>query len=301
VSVTDPAGASDRTTTIAAARSASQSLADRIATNARTSREALLQTARSVSREMNRRSTAAGNAPGAAEKAREIFGRDFTMLVRFQPNEPSELAAAMSYGPTLAPDEEAKRQWLAQAERVRTPLERWRRLELYTTSLGTAPPLFSVVQFPHAEPARWAALPFASEEDRPPAGRVSLAIVRAASPAATDPWTGFSVDEWTEIIPSREETTGISFHYDDPGAEAAQTLLLAVPPTSAEMWNLSTLLAILGETLDLAKMRAVHGEFLGALGQLLPAAFLAANADDETITTDFTRARAYPAQLVFES
>ena len=77
------------------------------------------------------------------------------------------------------------------------------------------------------------------------------------------------------MIPRPTEQSGIAVHYDDPGAEAPQTILLAVPPTSAPRWDLASLLAILNETLDLAKVRAVDGELLGALGQLLPAIYLA--------------------------
>ncbi len=54
----------------------------------------------------------------------------------------------------------------------------------------------------------------------------------------------------------------MSFHYDDPGAEAPQTLLLAVPPMPVSQWSLPMLLDVLNDTLDLAKIRAVHGEGL---------------------------------------
>lgn len=41
---------------------------------------------------------------------------------------------------------------------------------------------------------------------------------------------GLLIDEWVEVIPNKEETTGISFNYDQPNAEAPQSILLAIPP-----------------------------------------------------------------------
>ena len=64
------------------------------------------------------------------------------------------------------------------------------------------------------------------------------------------------LDEWTELIPNREESTAVAFHYDDPGAEAPQAVIVAVPPDAAETWTLDTVLAVLRETLELARLRA---------------------------------------------
>jgi len=121
---------------------------------------------------------------------------------------------------------------------------------------------------------------------------------RPVSPAAAAAWVGFVLDEWSETIPSTSEDTGLTFHYDAPGAEAPQTVLIAVAPDpTEEIWDLATLTDILHETLDLAKMRAVDGELLGVLGQLLPAVYLAANPDEETIATDFTGMLIQEAQI----
>ena len=110
-------------------------------------------------------------------------------------------------------------------------------------------------------------------------------IHHAARPSASLPWAGLLLDEWSELIPARGEDTAIAFHYDDPGAEAAQAVLVAVPPTQATAWDLTTLLDILNETIDLAKMRAVDSELL-PFGQLLPAIFLATNPSNDTVATD---------------
>jgi hypothetical protein len=173
------------------------------------------------------------------------------------------------------------------AARVRPALDAWRRLELASGLLAAPRAVRAITQLPYESDAKWAALPFNNENQRPRAGRVSILLHRVAEPAADAPWCGLLLDQWVEQIPQPTEQTGIAFHYDDPGAEAPQTILLAVPPTQASHWDLASLLSILNETLDLAKVRAVDGELLGALGQLLPAIYLSDSAEEVTIRTDF--------------
>jgi hypothetical protein len=97
---------------------------------------------------------------------------------------------------------------------------------------------------------------------------------------------GMVIDEWAETIPSAQETTGLAFHYDAPSAEAPQAILLAVPPAQQATWTLDGLEAILLETAALTRLRGVDTDGLGALGQLLPAAWLAQDTANLTVSTD---------------
>jgi hypothetical protein len=173
------------------------------------------------------------------------------------------------------------------AARVRAPLDAWRRLELTAGLLGRAHAPRAVAQLPYEAGARWAALPFADEEHRPRPGRLSILMHRVASPTTSAPWAGLFLDQWVEMIARPTEQTGIALHYDNPGADAPQAILIAVPPTSRPLWDLASLLAILSETLDLAQVRTVDGELLGALGQVLPAIYLADSTEEVTVRTQF--------------
>ena len=220
-----------------------------------------------------------------------IFGRDFVFLPAFQPSSPEELGNALD--PQLIPGSAPERaatvtKWLQQAERVRPSLERWRTLALLTQALGAEPARFDVAQLPAITGEQWVALPFQPEAEPPRSGRISLVLHRPVSPTPQEPWAGLLLDEWTEIIPARSDITGLAFHYDTPGNEAPQAVLLAVSPTSAPTWDLETLIDTLTETLDLTKIRAVDGELIDELAQLLPAIYLAANADGDTVSTDFS-------------
>lgn len=69
---------------------------------------------------------------------------------------------------------------------------------------------------------------------------------------------GLLLDEWTEVIPTEEETTGVTFHYDRPNSEPPQTLLLVTPSEFRQSWQWQDLVDTLHETLDMAKKRAIE-------------------------------------------
>ena len=78
------------------------------------------------------------------------------------------------------------------------------------------------------------------------------------------------------MIPNDRETTGLAFHYDAPGAQAPQTLLVAVPANRAvPAWSYTSLLDTLSTTIDLTHARMVDYADLPQPAQLvLPAIYL---------------------------
>jgi hypothetical protein len=248
--------------------------------------ETLLMQAKSVRAELDRRRNEAIAATTPGAKITAIFGAAFKFLPRFIPAA-GELDQALNVGPTPPPAPAAVRRWLHGAAQVRPPTRRLRHLTMLARALGVTVPDPHIVQLPHAA-VPWAAETFGDDANRPLSGSVSLALLRAVAPDADDPWVGLVIDDWTELIPNRVESTAVAFHYDDPGAEAPQTVLVAVPPGNEQTWSLDTVMAILRETLELAKVRTVDGELLEQLAQVLPATYLAANPRNDTISTIFT-------------
>lgn len=167
---------------------------------------------------------------------------------------------------------------------------------------------FTVVQYPHREKQVWAALPEAWREPEgalldtrkvpeelhaylaqhpgapykdihPVAPKLALALHTPGglnALADTTSLAGLVCDEWTEFIPDRFQTAGISFHYDAPGARPPQSILLALPPNlQQEHWQFDQVLDVLHEAWDLAKLRAVRPRDLeGGVGALLPGNYL---------------------------
>jgi hypothetical protein len=99
---------------------------------------------------------------------------------------------------------------------------------------------------------------------------------------------GLFVDEWMESIPSDEETTGLGFHFDAPGARAPQAILLAVPADpAAQNWTLDGLVDVVNEAMALARLRAVRPQDLQALGLILPGLYLSNNFKQDVPSVDF--------------
>ncbi len=102
------------------------------------------------------------------------------------------------------------------------------------------------------------------------------------------PQCGVLIDEWTEVIPSKQETTGISFHFDQPNTEPPQVMLLVVPPVMKGKWNWADLADSVLETFDLAKKRGVEPQQLDgtAYAQFLPATVMAVTLYWITVATN---------------
>jgi hypothetical protein len=269
--------------------------------NSASARTALLGRADTVAAALAERAAAAAAATGVSERLRAIFGRGFPVLPRFVPAEPALLAPALATEPDLgAGGDAAVEDWFSQVARVREPLDPWRQVVLYARALGRDMPRPRIVQLPLESAGgapRWAALDYDGGEPHR-SGLCSLALY-GEPPAAAAPWSGLLFDAWPEILPNREEDAGVVFHFDAPGAQAPQCVLLAVPPRRpADTWSYDILEETLLDTLRMARMRAMKLGNLGAYGQVLPLAYLAANAQNVTVATSFVGLAVADATIV---
>jgi hypothetical protein len=166
-------------------------------------------------------------------------------------------------------------------ERVRPALARLSRPLRQADLLGREGFALAVAQVPHVPGQPWTALEAPEGSDR----AISL-LLQGAPEDLARPLAGLLVDEWTEVVPSRSETTGIAFQYDPPDSAAPQAILLAVPPVLGQPWTQGLLNRVLLETLDLARLRLAQPGALGAVAHYLPAACLALNLSADAVSTD---------------
>lgn len=250
----------------------------------------LFAAARRALADADRVIAACGSAASEVTRIQTAFGGDVTVLPTFVPGNGAEFEAAVAHGPTLVGDARAVRRWLEGAAAVREPLAALRLAHLVGEALTATPIELQVAQFPHDVERPWAGGTFDPAAGlRPRSGTVSLVAdvpFGVPAPGAGGALAGVVFDEWSELIPAAVQDTCFAVHHDAPGAEAAQCVLLAVPPTRKGPWTLPGLEAIVNETLDLAKLRAVDAEQLGALGLLAPTTFLAANLGEDAISHD---------------
>jgi hypothetical protein len=115
--------------------------------------------------------------------------------------------------------------WLAGVSRVREKVWQWENLTLLSAAFkpGNAIEL-TPLQFPFRENDRWAAMKFRNEKDEADTFAIDsdtlLYTTHFAQPFdKTKTQCGIVFDEWTEVIPSKEQNTGIAFHYDQPNSE----------------------------------------------------------------------------------
>ncbi len=160
--------------------------------------------------------------------------------------------------------------WLYGVARVREKMANVEQGFAQVESFTSTDMELTPVQFPRKEPYCWFATEFGHADEQK--NQQLLQVFRendhllytAYYHAPFQPEQsvcGILVDEWTEIVPTEEETAGLAFHYDRPNAEPPQTMLLAVSPQLyGRGWAWDDLLAILHETLDEARLRAVEPE-----------------------------------------
>ena len=152
------------------------------------------------------------------------------------------------------------------------------------------------MQLPARDGARWAALPFESDELdalAPPGVAVATVVHTPGLDRLEGSVAVLVVDSWTEQIPVAEETAGIALQYDAPSNRAPQVALLAVPPdVSADRpWSVDALLSVIGQSLDMAHARGVTLDELPAAGSVLPALYVPFDIGDDVPSVDFDRLR----------
>jgi hypothetical protein len=255
--------------------------------------QALALQAKSVDDELGRRLERANAETAPSTKVEKILGRQLRVLTPFilDADLKRQVRQALAENGSLDEADAAVeiRRWVAQAAHVRPAMAAWRRLALYTQTMGHGRLALAVAQLPSSDGARWDGLPFDAEDGTSTRGGLSLLVHEPASSddeAVEGAWRGLLIDQWSEAIPRGVEQTGVSFQYDAPGSQAPQAVLIAVPPQAdAPSWDAAALGDILHQTIDLTRIRLVDSEGIDDLGQFLPGALLAENLQDHAASS----------------
>lgn len=268
-------------------------------------RTELLEQADALLRESEKRLTAvadvvAGLAAAPNQKTAldeavaALFGGAFRSLPEFRLHNPAELVACHDDRVRLrrhSPSHTSERDWLHGVSRVRTRAASLETAFLFSEMFGRAALDLATWQLPWKAEDYWLAVEYPPTHE-PSRENLLLNVHHTAPfrPAANQ--AGLLVDDWTELIPNRQETAALAVHFDRPNSEPPQALLLAVSPRLEGAWRWEDLLAVLGETLDLARVRAVEPEQIdkSSYAQLLPATMAAVTRHLLTIALNYTAA-----------
>ena len=199
--------------------------------------------------------------------ASAVFGAVLQLIPQFTlaPQHAAEIANAYAQGASGAllqylhdtkQSDFPVEDWLHGVARVREKMYAWEQMDLLAPVLGAAEPALTPLQLPHRAGESWLGLQFDPQQSL--SGDRLLYTAHFAVPPGTAAMCGLLLDEWTEVLPARHETVGMSFHYDRPGSEAPQAWLLATPTNTRAPWSWSDLVGAVAETFALAKLRAVE-------------------------------------------
>jgi len=225
-----------------------------------------------------------------------LFGEGFKPVPEFtlQADHADEWANAhgasdttLAYVKTHVPRHFPVDDWLYGVARVRAKLQQWENIVLLTQALQTSEPDLVPIQLPFRSNDTWLGLEIPPDYDNDGERLLYTAhYAQGFDKAAAQ--CGVLLDEWTEVIPTRDETTGITFHYDRPNCEPPQSMLLVTPPVFDGQWQWADLIDAVNETLDFAKLRAVEPRQLDSLSyaRFLPAVIMASTMRPITIAAD---------------
>ncbi|WP_118976928.1 hypothetical protein [Taibaiella koreensis] len=221
---------------------------------------------------------------GAIDSLKAIFGGSFAVLPLFsiRPQEQAYFVPMLNGSSSLLQDngnqsnELLMDEWLGSIAKVRKNAADYEMLSILAgavqfTAFASRP--FLPLQIPYAGDSteRWlGAAVNAGNTAALKEGRIAIGASLPASYELTGDQAGILVDEWIDVIPAREQTSGISFHHNQPNAKAPQCLLLGLTPQITGNWRWDDLVDMLNETLELAKKRAVDYEQISSsvVGQL---------------------------------
>jgi hypothetical protein len=206
-------------------------------------------------------SLADGSARTAAARIQLALGVRLPLPHAVDVLRPEMVAEAVRRAANAVPEPEtAVPGWLQGLRRTRRGLATFDDVASAVELLETGPLAFAVVQLPVDRAGRWVA------EAVPDQNTLHVVLASTGAGSITPRATGLIIDDWVEPVPLTDVDSGVAFHFDTPGGEAPQAILLAVPPEGATGWSASTVAATVRTTFGLARRRAVGPTELAAAG-----------------------------------
>jgi hypothetical protein len=197
-----------------------------------------------------------------------LFGSRAYCFPKLELDSNTEIVPAINGSSNLLSGSETPiyEKWIHANGMIRKNLSHYINLQLaYELSNADGTKLSaSVVQVPYANGDKWLGLPKDSWAETLPTGKACLLLTNPEL-INTNSITGFKLDEWNEALPEEEVVSGIAMHFNQPGNEAPQNILLVLPVTNeeGETWKVDDLIHSITQAFDMAKYRALEPENIG--------------------------------------
>ncbi len=196
-----------------------------------------------------------------------VFGGPAYCLPRITLSD-AGIAAAIGNRTNILPENESHQLdiWLHANAQIRRHVAAAVDLQVFNdvvhSDAAEAPVNFEPIQIPHQQSDRWLGLPL--QEGQNLAGKCSILLSNAGLLEGTTLTTGLKLDDWQEAIPTESITGGMAMHFNQPGAEAPQNIIVAIPASEENnwKWNLNDLAHSVLQAFDMAKYRALEPEHI---------------------------------------
>jgi hypothetical protein len=206
------------------------------------------------------------------EAGKSLLGSAFVALPLFRVHAEASAELTSALATPIESDPLAIEEWVQSIAPVRVAIDALATVRASQDWIAATPGAIALtpLQLPVRSGDAWIATPYG---DKLASGEVVSIVLTVPIPTIAAPLCGLLIDEWTEVVPVEQETTGIAFHFNRPNAMPPQVMLLAISPQITGAWQWDDLMATLAETLERARSRAVEPEHLAKTEyfQLLPA------------------------------
>ncbi len=199
------------------------------------------------------------------EVGKQLFGEEFKIIPEFRlsTEHGSELKKTFDDKDQLLSHQTTDNgvdfpvdNWLYSVARVREKLGYWENVLMLSEGFNNIELDLTPLQLPYLNNDTWLGLSFPETYELESDKLLYTAHLNNFDPTKSQ--CGLLIDEWTEVIPTETETTGLTFQYDQPNTEPPQTMLLVTPSEFKGQWSWQNVVNTLHDTLDLAKLRAVE-------------------------------------------
>lgn len=214
------------------------------------------------------------------EAFKQLLDPNYVVLPLFElrPEEYGELEEMIVGNSTLTYDHPDNplltQEWVSSIAKVKKNAGHYELLSILANAVDPSnSTLRSIVplQLPYEGDGleRWLGASVSSQESLRE-GRIVMGASLPAQHSIIGYQAGIMVEEWMDVIPLKEQTTGISFHYDQPNAKAPQCLILGLTPQITGNWQWDDIVDMMVQTFDLAKKRGLGYEAIAEtpIGQL---------------------------------
>ncbi len=225
-----------------------------------------------------------------------LINDDFVVVPHFNFTNASEVAGShaarvqlLTHAATTRKNPLVMDEWLHGVSLVRPKMRVFDMMRVFHDGLSDGFLECEPLQLPYRENDSWLAVEY-------PAGTtidhdtLSFALYAPQGFDSTREQCGLIIDDWVEVVPQREEVTGLTFNFNQPNSVPPQAILMAVSPQIQGAWQWENLVETIRDTFHRAKMRAIEPDQLDTnvsmMNKFLPAVISEFSTGKNNISLD---------------